>query len=221
MQHKIHWCYLCRDEDHLTSDHVPPKNLFPTPRPANLITVPCCRKCNESFSGLDEQFRAFITAAADASPVGKEMFRSKVCGSSFKRSPALRKQMGRGLTQGKMITGAGEMWVPLIAVNRKPFEGFFIRLTKGLLATFYPDIDYHHPEVAFVVKQYGSHYPSFHTVTSQLLADQRSDGVFRFWRGVAQDASRAKGLWIYQFYEAAVFMVTHDSAPSTDACPSG
>src|SRR5579872_3566373 len=104
MKHHINWCYLCRGTENLTSDHLPPKNLFPKPRPANLITVPCCAACNEGFSKLDEQFRAFITMPVNVSSVGKEIKQNKVFGRSFKDSPRLKKQMARDVFKGALQT---------------------------------------------------------------------------------------------------------------------
>ncbi|MBO6621906.1 MAG: hypothetical protein JJ892_08780 [Balneola sp.] len=48
-------CIYCGNLEELTRDHIPPKNLFPKPRPSNLITVPCCKPCNNSFS-LDDEY---------------------------------------------------------------------------------------------------------------------------------------------------------------------
>ena len=39
-----------------TDDHIPAKNLFAKPRPNNLITVPSCKTCNESFHLDDDYF---------------------------------------------------------------------------------------------------------------------------------------------------------------------
>jgi hypothetical protein len=50
-------CIYCGDRGRLTRDHIPPKCLFPKPRPSDLITVPCCETCNGSFSSDDEYFR--------------------------------------------------------------------------------------------------------------------------------------------------------------------
>jgi hypothetical protein len=44
-----------------TKDHIPPKCMFPRPRPSTLITVPCCTDCNSSFSIDDEHFRDVLT----------------------------------------------------------------------------------------------------------------------------------------------------------------
>ena len=64
-------CVYCGLEDpdvrDRTRDHVPPKNLFPEPRPSDLITVPCCRQCNSSASEDDEYFRVVLTSRIDTS----------------------------------------------------------------------------------------------------------------------------------------------------------
>lgn len=41
-------------------DHVPPKNLFAKPRPAEMVEVPSCNRCNHGASNDDEYFRAVL-----------------------------------------------------------------------------------------------------------------------------------------------------------------
>jgi hypothetical protein len=53
-------CAICGINEATTSDHLPPKSIFPKPRPSNLITVPSCNECNNSASGLDEIFRLYL-----------------------------------------------------------------------------------------------------------------------------------------------------------------
>lgn len=50
-------CVFCGETNNVTDDHVPPKNIFPPPRPNNLITVPACIKCNSIISKDEEYFR--------------------------------------------------------------------------------------------------------------------------------------------------------------------
>jgi hypothetical protein len=70
--------YLCGGIQDLTRDHVPPANLFPEPRPSNLITVPCCRNCNQSYSLDDEAMRVWLAAAANRSASGEQIWREGV-----------------------------------------------------------------------------------------------------------------------------------------------
>ena len=85
MPKKIKQCYLCQATETLTRDHVPPENLFPMPLPSDLITVPCCKSCNSGFSKIDEQFRAFVTCAANVSATGTEIRHSRGEANTDKR----------------------------------------------------------------------------------------------------------------------------------------
>jgi hypothetical protein len=53
-------CTYCGTQGMVTNDHVPPKNIFASPRPNNLITVPACSTCHGPTSVDDEYFRACL-----------------------------------------------------------------------------------------------------------------------------------------------------------------
>jgi hypothetical protein len=143
-----------------------------------------------------------------SSQVRKSVMRNKVFGGSFKRSPALKKQMAKDVFKGTVMTHLGPVTAHLIAMDHSVLDPYFTRLTKGLLATFYPDIDYFSMKFAVTqLNQFGAQHPTFKAVTSILTADQRGNGVFQFWHGFAKEESTA-GIWLYQFYGAALFMVT-------------
>jgi hypothetical protein len=177
-----------------------------------LITAPCCVACNGGFSKLDEQFRVFVTSALNVSPVGTKIMREEVFRKSLLNSPKLRRQMARDVFKGTFATPFGPVIVPLIAMDKDVIDRFFERLTKGFLATVYSDVDYLHFQ--FVVRQldqFGANHPKFRAFTSDFTADERGDGVFRFWHRIEHD--RTTGVWFYQFYDAALFMVAHRKRP--------
>jgi hypothetical protein len=58
-------CVYCGSTAELTRDHIPPKALFPQPRPADLITVPSCRTCNGNASRDDEYLKVMGTLRDD------------------------------------------------------------------------------------------------------------------------------------------------------------
>jgi hypothetical protein len=58
-------CIYCGKEAALTRDHIPPKGLFPEPRPHDLIAVDCCFECNNLASKDDEYFRLTISLRHD------------------------------------------------------------------------------------------------------------------------------------------------------------
>ncbi|SRR6266436_5899496 len=53
-------CAFCGKSPAKTKDHVPPKGIFPKPRP-KLITVPACLRCNASSSKIEEAFRVYLS----------------------------------------------------------------------------------------------------------------------------------------------------------------
>lgn len=85
---------------------------------------------------------------------------------------------------------------------------FIERVTKGLLAHYYPA--YSHSEARFEVRHI---YPTvdnlakLERVRDLLKYDSRGSGVFQFRHGLT--ASGKSGVWILVFYEALVFLVSH------------
>jgi hypothetical protein len=65
---KVGECTYCGNVGVVTDDHVPPKNLFPQPRPSTLIKVPACLTChaeNRKVSQDDEYFRLMVALRDD------------------------------------------------------------------------------------------------------------------------------------------------------------
>lgn len=54
-------CAICGERKAVTRDHVPPKGIFPAPRPSDLIAVPSCVECNNGASSYDRRFRACLS----------------------------------------------------------------------------------------------------------------------------------------------------------------
>jgi hypothetical protein len=70
-------CCLCGERFATTRDHIPPRCIFPIPRPADVITVPACEECNKSTSQLDEEFRVFINLfVGKTSPRSEHLWKS-------------------------------------------------------------------------------------------------------------------------------------------------
>ncbi len=53
-------CAFCGKLPAKTRDHIPPKGIFPRPRP-QLITVPACARCNRRTSKIEEAFRVYLS----------------------------------------------------------------------------------------------------------------------------------------------------------------
>ena len=58
-------CVYCGSKGVITSDHVPPKCIFPPQTRINLVTVDACEQCHDSFKLDDEYFRLALSIRPD------------------------------------------------------------------------------------------------------------------------------------------------------------
>jgi hypothetical protein len=221
-------CYLCgipvtkhqvgpgqkHPPDDLVPDHVPPKGLFPKPRPDNLIKVPCCFACNNKHSGFDERLRMVAAMPFDRNEAGQRILHEKVAGKT--------------LAKGRQIHFAAKLIASKRAMPKHPelikvtvdtpeFAEGMIRITKGLLFALHPGFDYYksifwaqaiHPQpfdaqlkLMAGLKKQGQHF-------------ERGQRVFRCWRSV--EASTGVGCWMLVFYECLGFFVFHRNGSEPD-----
>lgn len=68
---RVGTCVYCGITGPVTSDHVPPKCLFPPDARLNLMTVAACPACHGSFKLDDEYFRLVLSIRPDL-PSGSE-----------------------------------------------------------------------------------------------------------------------------------------------------
>ncbi len=107
-------CYLCNKPNPMTRDHVPPKGFFPVPGPTNLITLPCCESCNNSYSLDDEAMRVWLSSALGRSSAGEWIENYKAIPRIIKRSPAFGAKL---LTQMEDILVTDEVGDRIEAVK--------------------------------------------------------------------------------------------------------
>ncbi|PYI82202.1 MAG: hypothetical protein DME26_18455 [Verrucomicrobia bacterium] len=111
-----------------------------------------------------------------------------------------------------VATPAGEIGVP-VKMNRESVTKCLVKITRGLLAHFYPDIDSSDANMEFDVdlfEQFRVDGNFINSFGAPFVYDERGDGQFKFWRELAEDVPEA-GVWIYGFYDAVFFMVQHDA----------
>ena len=85
-------CVICGKHPTTSRDHIPPRCIFPKPRPSDLITVPACDGCNNKLSGLDEEFKVAIGLQAGHGPKGEHLFRDQTC-RTIDHNRRLRRQL--------------------------------------------------------------------------------------------------------------------------------
>lgn len=118
-------CIYCGEVKSLTKDHIPPKNLFPRPRPNNLITVPSCVDCNHQSSMDDEYFRMIISTRREV---------SKHSGAQ-RLWPAIHRSLlkQQKLDLRDLIFQAGPTMGQTLDIDLKRIDKVVIRITKGIL----------------------------------------------------------------------------------------
>ena len=129
-------CIYCGSGEDMTVDHIPPKALFPEPRPSNMLTVPCCKKCNESFSKDDEYFRTILVSHASVSSdpnvqaVNEKLLRSMSRPEAAAMARAIRKSL-----HVVDVTSRGGIYLgrsPAMAVTADRINRVTDRIARGL-----------------------------------------------------------------------------------------
>lgn len=109
------WCLHCgRTLAAVNSnkDHVPTKSLLRLPYPANLPVVEVCAECNSSFSGDEEYFVAFLSAAISGSTDPDKQLHPRAV-DIFRTQSALRARIEKSAR--RYTTQGGDervLWVP-------------------------------------------------------------------------------------------------------------
>ncbi|WP_440995544.1 HNH endonuclease [Arhodomonas sp. SL1] len=127
-------CAICAEHEATTRDHVPPKSIFPRPRPGNLITVPACAECNNGASDLDDLFKVYLSMQAAAnSEIAARLFREKTV-RTLKRNQRLLNKLQEESAQievtteeGRIETRTGYLWdsVAHDAVIERTIRGLY------------------------------------------------------------------------------------------------
>jgi len=154
-------CAYCGQHGIVTRDHIPPKNLFPPPRPNNLITVPCCLSCHEGWSDDDEYFRAMILSSELTQSHSDAAKNVEIFLQSLKR-PEHEKFLARlwssigyinVYTKSRLYLGIR----PAIRYERARMDRIILRIVRGLF-----------------FKETGTVFPSTHEVITA-MPEQISD----------------------------------------------
>ena len=131
---------------------MPPRRFFPKPRPSDLITVPCCRKCNQLHGLNDELVGTGLLMRDDIKDYpGVDVLVDKVM-RSFDRVQGRRiQQLYREsieevdlYTESGVYAGRGDIH----KISKEGLFGFVERLLRGL---FYHEFKKRVPEAFRVV----------------------------------------------------------------------
>ena len=125
-------CAICGEQNATTRDHVPPKSIFPTPRPNHLVTVPCCFDCNNGASELDDLFKVYLSLqAAGTNEIATALFEKKTL-RTLERNQRLLNTINEQSTRVKITNDEGETESRMGVWSEKVAAPLCARQTPGL-----------------------------------------------------------------------------------------
>ncbi len=206
------FCIYCGRRKATTKDHVPPKSFFPKPRPANLLTVPCCKVCNGTYGKDDERVRNLITSIdttedhpAIQQQIAEKRDRSytrKEGQSNFQHIIESVRIVDR-YSPGGIYLGKA----PAFDLNQKVMDTFIERMTRALLYCK-NGIEYTEFEVEW---KKSLDLPALERMPPALRAfllsgqsKEIGDGIFGYVGYYTP--GRAVSLWLLNFYGGIEFM---------------
>jgi hypothetical protein len=121
-------CVYCGAAGPSTADHVPPRNIFPKPRP-RLITVPSCRACNEGFASNDEYLRLILVSRWDTGDEAADsVWQAAMRGIGRRERLGLARRFLQGATEVRIGPHNVGMFTPEIG----RLEAVAERIARGL-----------------------------------------------------------------------------------------
>ena len=186
-------CALCGKMAYLTKEHIPPRCLFPKPRPTGLqlITVPCCSECNNGTTEEDEYFKVTVSLRVGA----RDFLSARLFDSTKKTVCKNRKFFSEIFDSEQPIFTPSGIYTGYSAVSRS--EGPTRLVARKIISGLF----YHH---------FGKPVPTSHVTVVQLTSDipREQDQFMSDWiQGVAQflecHAVGSGGIFRYGFTTAS------------------
>ena len=183
----------------MTRDHVPPKNLFPAPRPSDLVTVPACRECNNGASVEDEDFRTYLSLQIGRQNHLTEKLWFDGAKKSLARRRSLQQQILASLRPVQVQTKAGIESKTAFEVPERIYIRVFERVVRGLY--------YHHfgrilgKDVPISISPLVGIDDRSMKLLERLPVAAIGDPAFVYKYAVATEDDTSS-LWVMQLYEA-------------------
>jgi len=149
--------------------------------------------------------RLWFSASLGASKAGEWIVENK----ALKRSSALLESLRKTMESTRLLTvEEGEIDATAYHIPFERAERFLIRVTKGLLTHYFPVYDY--SQAIFDVRhipQTIDNLAKLEPLKNRLQYDSRGDEVFQYRGGLTE--SQQSGVWIFLFYGALLFAISH------------
>jgi hypothetical protein len=210
-------CVYCGKHRPVTDDHIPPKNLYPKPRP-QLLTVPSCYPCNNGASKDDEYFRLNIIMREDTpeQPDAKKVFEKTMRSLGRHEAIGFRNDLLNRVQEFKRVTKSGIYLGKTTGYNfdLNRIEKVVNRIVKGL---FYIQYQKRIPESHIVDTVSLSNLENIKSENELRLTeildvlfktDFKFVGkkeIFSYWHVIAT-SSEFTSVWLTLFYQKTPFL---------------
>jgi hypothetical protein len=126
-------CYLCGKPGVDTSEHIPPRGIFPKKPRGHLIKVPAHYECNHKYHKDDELFRNQIIVASWRTLEGQKAWKEQVV-PSWQKNLGAKKELQKRLTDVWIKDKISGAFVPVkgIKIECSLVERQIDRWTRGL-----------------------------------------------------------------------------------------
>lgn len=206
MESEKRLCAICGTREATTLDHLPPRSIFPKPRPGNLITVPACFACNHGASNDDEKFRVFLSIQVGPDqPDTKKLWKEHAL-KTLRKNRKLHRIILKGMrhmefrTEAGLYVGHRTVFLWPANVHNKVIE----RVARGLYYHHYGEIlgDRVVCEVAWL----NSLDKDFLDQSKRWPQTDIGNGAV-IYRYVRATESMLSSVWVFQFYRRHWAMV--------------
>lgn len=207
-------CYLCGARA-TTADHVPPKCIYPDPKPPNLITVPACGPCNSGNKLHDEYFRWLVATASPESKEAKALVEGKI-NREFRKRPLLLYRVMKRSCRLPVHTPAG------IYLGTQPVFEFDQLRVQAVIEKTVKGLYFHHTgrrlppdcSVADFILNPRLSTKCLTEICSLPLLDVGDGSVFSY-RFIESEHQNGLSIWFLMFFNRVLF-ITQTESESVD-----
>jgi len=198
-------CIYCGNNHANTKDHVPQRNLFSKPRPNNLITVPCCSKCNESFKKDEDLFMAWILFGdSGVKKEGKRIWEQRLK-RTYEKDIGLRKQITKSFKYIDVRTSRGIYLGKHLAtqIDQRRIDNVIRKIVRGLFWEEYKDRIPNESGIEIMrIPKTGKKIEEMIRITRQ--GTKSWENIFEYRHGRVEDTFAF--VWIMSFYRELYYV---------------
>ena len=189
-------CAICGIKPATTREHVPPKGIFLTPKPSDLITVPACFDCNNSSSESDERFRLFLGLhVARFTKQGEQLFKEGIIPTA-KHNNRYRKEILSNSEPVILTTAGGIIYGKGVSIpwDNEAHDKTIDKIIRGLFFHHYKKIIAANAEISV------NFFNSLPKMDVELYENSIGNGAFRYAYNKVEEAEY-DSVWIFNFYD--------------------